>query len=92
MLVNLLFFTYIPQVAFLALFHGLAGAWLNGTILVLSEGAVVVAILFEAFFVDETQVDVFDAVGLDSYLLMLWLWPSVSAIFLLYSPFNVKWK
>jgi hypothetical protein len=46
----------------LALFHGFAGAWLNGTILVLGEATVVVAILFEAFFVDETQVDIFDAV------------------------------
>ena len=27
----------------------------------LGEGAVIVALLFEAFFVDETQVDVFDA-------------------------------
>jgi len=49
-------------VGFLALFHGTAGAWFNGTILVLGEATVVVAILFEAFFVDETQVDIFDAV------------------------------
>lgn len=28
----------------------------------LGEGAAIVALLFEAFFVDETQVDVFDAV------------------------------
>lgn len=54
-------FTYLPQVAFLALFHGIAGAWFNGTILVLGEATVIVAILFEAFFVDETQVDIFDA-------------------------------
>jgi hypothetical protein len=54
-------FTYLPQVAFLAIFHGIAGAWLNGTILVLAESTVIVAILFEAFFVDETQVDIFDA-------------------------------
>lgn len=57
----LFFFTYLPQVAFLALFQG-RGAWVNGAFLVLGEGAVLVAILFEAFFVDETQVDVFDAV------------------------------
>jgi len=55
-------FTYLPQVLFLVVFHGTAGAWLNGTILVLGEASVVVAILFEAFFVDETQVDIFDGV------------------------------
>lgn len=60
-LANLFIWTYLPQVAFLALFHK-AGAWVNGTILVLGEGAAIVAILFEAFFVDETQVDLFDAV------------------------------
>ena len=47
---NLFFWTYLPQVAFLAIFH-YAGAWLNGTFLVLGEGAAIVAILFEAFFV-----------------------------------------
>ena len=47
---NLFFWTYLPQVAFLAIFHH-AGAWLNGTFLVLGEGAAIVAILFEAFFV-----------------------------------------
>lgn len=35
---------------------------MNGVFLVLGEGAAVVALLFEAFFVDETMVDVFDAV------------------------------
>lgn len=35
---------------------------MNGTFLVLGEGAAVVALLFEAFLIDETQVDVFDAV------------------------------
>jgi len=34
----------------------------NGTFLVLGEAAAVVAILFEAFLVDEAQVDIFDAV------------------------------
>ncbi|EAS30625.3 uncharacterized protein CIMG_06104 [Coccidioides immitis RS] len=58
----LFFFTYLPQVAFLAIFHGWAGAWINGAFLVLGEGAAIVALLFEAFFVDETQVDIFDAV------------------------------
>ena len=49
------------QVALLAIFHGHL-AWLNATFLVLGEGAAIVALLFEAFFVDETLVDVFDAV------------------------------
>lgn len=57
----LFLFTYLPQVAFLAIFQG-AGAWVNGAILVLGEGAAIVALLFEAFFVDETLVDIFDAV------------------------------
>ena len=59
---NLFVWTYIPQVAFLALFHGLGSAWFNGTILVLGESAAVVALLFEAFLVDETLVDTFDAI------------------------------
>jgi hypothetical protein len=57
----LFFFTYLPQVAFLAIFQG-AGAWVSGAFLVLGEGAAIVAALFEAFFVDETLVDVFDSV------------------------------
>lgn len=35
---------------------------MNGLFLVLGEGAAIVQLLFEAFFVDETLVDVFDAV------------------------------
>ena len=62
MLTNLFLWTYLPQVAFLALFHYGALAWINGAFLVLGEGAAIVALLFEAFFVDETLVDVFDAV------------------------------
>jgi hypothetical protein len=54
-------FTYIPQVIFLAIFQGNT-AWVNGAFLVLGEGAVIVAILFEAFFVDEALVDIFDAI------------------------------
>ena len=50
-LVNLFFWTYLPQVAFLALFQRKGSAWVNGTFLVLGEGAAIVAILFEAFFV-----------------------------------------
>ena len=52
----------MPQVAFLAIFHGPALAFINGAFLVLGEGAAIVALLFEAFLVDETLVDVFDAV------------------------------
>lgn len=55
------FFVYLPLVAFLAVFHGL-GAWFNATLLLLEAGAAVVAVLFEVFFVDETLVDIFDAV------------------------------
>ena len=54
-------YTKLLQVAFLAIFHGKL-AWVNGAFLVLGEGAAIVALLFEAFFVDETLVDVFDAV------------------------------
>jgi Na+(H+)/acetate symporter ActP len=62
-LVNLFLWTYLPQVLFLLFFHKYSGsAWINGTVLVLSESALVVALLFEAFFVDETQVDIFDSV------------------------------
>jgi len=60
-LANLFLWAYLPQVAFLAIWQG-RSAWFNGTILVLGEGAAIVALLFEAFFVDETQVDIFDAV------------------------------
>ncbi|MCJ1477049.1 hypothetical protein MMC13_005720 [Lambiella insularis] len=67
-LTNLFVWTYLPQVAILAIFHGPL-AWVNAAFLVLGEGAAIVALLFEAFFVDETLVDVFDAVliqeGLD---------------------------
>lgn len=61
---NLFFWTYLPQVAFLAIFHR-AGAWVNGTFLVLGEGAAIVALLFEAFFVDESQLDIFDSILVD---------------------------
>ena len=60
-LTNLFIWAYLPQVAFLAIFHGPL-AWVNAAFLVLGEGAAIVALLFEAFFVDETLVDVFDAV------------------------------
>ena len=47
--------------ALLALWQG-RGAWVNAAALVLGEGLLLVALVFEAFFVDETQVDLFDAV------------------------------
>ncbi|KAI1498446.1 hypothetical protein F5X99DRAFT_393563 [Biscogniauxia marginata] len=53
-------FTFLPQYAFLAIFHG-RGAWVNAVVLVLGEGLVVIQGLFEGFFVDECRVDVFDA-------------------------------
>jgi len=52
-------FAFLPQFAFLALFHGW-GAWLNAVVLVLGEGYIVIQGLFEGFFVDECRVDVFD--------------------------------
>ncbi len=52
-------FAFLPQYAFLAIFHGW-GAWLNAVVLVLGEGLVVIQGLFEGFFVDESRVDVFD--------------------------------
>lgn len=58
----LFLFAYLPQVAFFAIFYGRALAWVNAAILVLGEGAAIVALLFEAFFVDESLVDIFDAV------------------------------
>lgn len=59
-ILGLLFtFTYLPQVAFLAIFHGHL-AWFNAAFLVLGEAQVVIALLFEALLVDETLVNVFD--------------------------------
>ncbi|CAK7264460.1 hypothetical protein SEPCBS57363_001092 [Sporothrix epigloea] len=61
-LVYLILFTFafLPQFAFLAIFHGW-GAWINALILVLGEGLVITQGLFEGFFVDEARVNVFDA-------------------------------
>ncbi|KAM7218070.1 outer spore wall protein RRT8 [Rhypophila decipiens] len=58
-------FTFPLQLAFLAIFHGWAGAIINTTILVLGEGLVIIQALFEGFFVDEARVDVFDATLID---------------------------
>ncbi len=52
-------FAFLPQLAFLFIFHGPA-AWLNAIVLVLGEGLVIIQGLFEGFFVDECRVDVFD--------------------------------
>jgi uncharacterized protein involved in cysteine biosynthesis len=57
----LFLWTYLPQVAVLHLFHGPA-AWVNAAFLVLGEGQIIIALLFEAFLVDETLVDIFDCV------------------------------
>ncbi|KAL9083167.1 MAG: hypothetical protein Q9159_005934 [Coniocarpon cinnabarinum] len=56
----LLTFAYLPQALLLAIFHGRA-AFFNALILVLGEAAALTQLLFEAFFVDETLVDAFDA-------------------------------
>ncbi|KAK5625467.1 hypothetical protein RRF57_001183 [Xylaria bambusicola] len=60
-------FAFLPQFAFLAIFHGRA-AWLNAIVLVLGEGLVIIQGLFEGFFVDECRVDVFDATLLNEDL------------------------
>ncbi|POR34379.1 Uncharacterized protein TPAR_05424 [Tolypocladium paradoxum] len=62
LLVYLVLFTFafLPQYAFLAIFHG-RGAWVNAVVLTLGEGLVIIQGLFEGFFVDECRVDVFDA-------------------------------
>lgn len=69
-LVYLILFTFafLPQYAFLAIFHGW-GAWVNAVVLVLGEGLVIIQGLFEGFFVDETRVDVFDVSPLHPVLL-----------------------
>lgn len=59
----ILFLTaYIPIVAFLSLFHYKGSAWVNATFFILGIGTLLISILFEAMFVDKTQVDIFDAV------------------------------
>lgn len=68
-LVLLFMFTYLPQAAFLLIFHGPTG-WVSAVFLVLGEGQLIIALLFEAFLVDEACVDVFDVriSGLSRYL------------------------
>ena len=48
--------------ALLAIFQGRL-AWVNAAFLVLGEGSAVIALLFEAFFVDETLAEIVDSVG-----------------------------
>jgi hypothetical protein len=70
-IVGILFtFTYLPQAAFLLIFHG-PTAWVSAVFLVLGEGNVIVALLFEGLMVDETLVDVFD-VRIPHFLLCCW--------------------
>ncbi|KAJ7790587.1 hypothetical protein B0H14DRAFT_3891119 [Mycena olivaceomarginata] len=78
---TLFIFAYLPQVAFLAIFQGNL-AWFNAVFLVLGEGAAIIALLFEAFFVDETLVKIFDAASRSSSES-----PTKSAI---YSPFSFR--
>ena len=58
----LFIFAYLPQVAFLAIFQGRL-AWVNAAFLVLGEGSGIIALLFEAFFVDETLAEIVDSVS-----------------------------
>jgi hypothetical protein len=58
---TLFIFAYLPQVAFLAIFQGQL-AWFNAVFLVLGEAAAIISLIFEAFFVDEALVQIFDAV------------------------------
>ena len=60
---TLLFLTaYLPVVALMKVFHRSGSAWVNGTVFVLGIGTLIITVLFEALFVDHTQVDIFDAV------------------------------
>ena len=60
-------FAYLPQLAVLLLYQG-GLAFVNTAFLVLTEGSAIIALLFEAFFVDETLAEIVDSV---SYLLVL---------------------
>ena len=59
---SLFLWTYLPQVVVLLPFHDPAGAFVNAAFLVLGEGAIIIALLFEGLFVDDTLASVFDAV------------------------------
>jgi len=60
-------FTYFPQAAILALFHGPL-AFVNAAMLVLSESATIITLLSKAFLVDKALIDVFDGVLLEHQL------------------------
>ncbi|KAG6026904.1 hypothetical protein E4U41_001131 [Claviceps citrina] len=64
-------FAFLPQYAFLAIFHGW-GAWVNAVVLTLGEGLVIIQGLFEGFFVDECRVDVFDRFGQATLIKLGW--------------------
>lgn len=53
---------YLPQLAVLAIFQG-GLAFVNAAFLVLGEGSAIIALLFEAFFVDETLAEIVDSVS-----------------------------
>lgn len=53
---------YLPIVAVMEIFHRKGSAWVNGTVFVLGIGTLIITVLFEALFVDHTQVDIFDSV------------------------------
>ena len=53
---------YLPIVAVMEIFHRTGSAWVNGTVFILGIGTLIITVLFEALFVDHTQVDIFDAV------------------------------
>jgi Etoposide-induced protein 2.4 (EI24) len=57
----LFIWAYLPQAVLLLPIHGRA-AFFNAFILVLGEGATLTALFFEAFFVDATLANIFDAV------------------------------
>lgn len=61
-LVVLFLTVYLPVVALMGIFHRSGSAWVNGTVFVLGVGTLIITVVFEALFVDHTQVDIFDAV------------------------------
>lgn len=54
-------FTYLPQVAILAFFHGPL-AWVNAFFMVLNEAALIIAFVAENWMVEAGLVDTFDAI------------------------------
>ncbi|PPQ78179.1 hypothetical protein CVT25_015512 [Psilocybe cyanescens] len=58
---GLFFFTYLPQVAFCALFSG-PFAFITAAVMVFSEAYVLVSVVSKAFFLNAAQDRIFDAV------------------------------